>query len=544
MGRIKRIAEQRPFYASFTLHFVLIVLLGIICYSNTFDASFHIDDYYNIVTNYKITGFDHFAEHPFSMRSVGYLTFALNYRFHGLDITGYHITNLAVHVLNAFLVYSIVALTLSIGGGTGNMIHRRIAALLAGLLFVSHPVQTQAVTYIVQRFASLATLFYLVSLFAYIRSRISRRAALRLMFYALFLASGLLAVKSKENAVSLPIVIVVFEFMFFSGRIGKRARYLLPMLLSATLVPVFFLNISVGDEVGMSGIKYLLTQFRVVVTYIRLLILPVNQSFDYDYPLHDSLIDPPVLLSVLFLSGIFAFGMYLIHKSRSANHGLRFMSFGVFWFFITLLPESTVIPLGDVIVEHRVYLPSVGVFSGVAVALMTFIGGLKRRFRILAMFAVAVLIVVFAGATYSRNRVWKDEITLWTDVVRKSPEKARGYHNLGTAYRDDGQSDRAIEYYRAALKLDPRLYQTHCYLGITYRDMGMWDRAMGHYWAALAIKPDYGEAHLYLGEAYEYKGFLEEAASEYSAALELTPGARDAEEGLARVLEELKIQAP
>jgi tetratricopeptide (TPR) repeat protein len=213
----------------------------------------------------------------------------------------------------------------------------------------------------------------------------------------------------------------------------------------------------------------------------------------------------------------------------------------VFWFFITLMPESSIVPLRDMIFEHRVYLPSVGAFSGVAAGLVMFIGRLEKRSQTVAVLAVAMVVVVFAGAAYSRNRVWKDEITLWRDVVQKSPEKARGYHNLGTAYRFDGQNDKAIDYYRAALEFDPGFAQTHCFLGIAYRDKGMWDKAMGHYWAAIAIKPDYAEPHLYLGEAYEHKGFLEEAAEEYRAALELRPGARDAEEGLARVLVKLKI---
>jgi hypothetical protein len=529
---------------------VLIALLGLICYSNTFDASFHIDDYYNIVTNSKIRGFDNFTADPFSMRSVGFLTFAVNYSLHGLDVTGYHIANLAVHVLNAYLVYSIVVLTLSLSGGAGYVTNPRYAALLAGLLFVTHPVQTQAVTYIVQRFASLATLFFLVSLSSYIKSRISKGAAVRLSFYVLFLFSALLAVKSKETAVTLPLVILIYEFMFFRERIGKRALYLLPMLLSAALVPVFFLGTIVRDEVAVSGIGYFITQLRVVVTYIRLLVLPINQNFDYDYPIFNSFFEPPVVLSFLFLSGMVAFGGYLLYRSRTANHGLRLASFGVFWFFITLMPESSIVPLRDMIFEHRVYLPSVGAFSGVAAGIVMFIGRLEKRSQTVAVLAVAMVVVVFAGAAYSRNRVWKDEITLWRDVVQKSPEKARGYHNLGTAYRFDGQNDKAIDYYRAALDIDyyraalefdPGFAQTHCFLGIAYRDKGMWDKAMGHYWAAIAIKPDYAEPHLYLGEAYEHKGFLEEAAEEYRAALELRPGARDAEEGLARVLVKLKI---
>jgi tetratricopeptide (TPR) repeat protein len=538
---MKRITKPRPFYASFAVHLALITVIGLICYSNTFSASFHLDDYFNIVTNSNIRGFDYFAAHPFSNRSVGYLTFALNYRLHGMDVRGYHIANLSVHVLNAFLAYFIVVLTLTLRGGTANVASPRFTALLAGLLFVSHPIQTQAVTYVVQRFASLATLFFLVSLFAYIKSRISERIVPRLSFYALFLVSALLAVKTKENAVSLPIIIMVYEFMFFRERIEKRALYLLPMLLSAVLVPVFFLDIRIEEEVALSGSGYLFTQFRVVVTYIRLLVLPINQNFDYDFPLHHSGFDLPVVLSFVFLLGIFALGIYLLYRSRTTDYGFRLASFGVFWFFITLAPESSVVPLKDVIFEHRVYLPSVGAFSAVSAGLVMFIGRLGKRSLAVAVSIVAMVLLVFTGAAYSRNCVWKDEITLWRDVIVKSPEKARGYHNLGSAYRLGGQNDKAIEYYREALKLDPWFYQTHYQLGIAYRDKRMLDKAIWHYWNAIGIKPEYADAHLFLGEAYELKGFLEDAASEYRATLELIPGLREAKEGLARVNKELQI---
>ncbi|MBI4838692.1 MAG: hypothetical protein HY806_06030, partial [Nitrospirae bacterium] len=188
--------------------------------------------------------------------------------------------------------------------------------------------------------------------------------------------------KTKEIAFTLPIIIVLYEFMFFDGKIKKRILYLIPLLLTILIIPLAYMESgkSTGDLISdlsetarlqteMSRMDYLFTQCRVIVTYIRLLFLPVNQNLDYDYPVYHSFLNPNVFLSFLFLMVIFCIGVYLLYRSRITHYlsvcnaqavTLRITAFGILWFFVTLSVESSVIPIVDVIFEHRVYLPSIG----------------------------------------------------------------------------------------------------------------------------------------------------------------------------------------
>jgi hypothetical protein len=259
--------------------------------------------------------------------------------------------------------------------------------LFAALLFAVHPIQTQAVTYIVQRFASLAALFYLFALVTYIKFRLislqtpilegqHHRPGISVKRYALYavsLISVILAMKTKEFAFTLPVVMAICEFMFFKETLKRRMLYLAPIILTMVIIPPSLSDTSGSlSEIGgideaaaeISGARdkisrwdYLNTQFRVIVTYIRLLFLPISQNLDYDYPIYRSFFSPAVILSFMFLLLLFGIGIYLFYISRITHCALRITAFGIFWFFVTLSVESSVIPIDAL--EHRVYLPSV-----------------------------------------------------------------------------------------------------------------------------------------------------------------------------------------
>jgi hypothetical protein len=185
--------------------------------------------------------------------------------------------------------------------------------------------------------------------------------------------------KTKEIAFTLPLAIALYEFLFLRDSIKRRLLYLAPLLLTMLIIPLSILDADrpigefIGEageaarvESGVSRLDYLLTESRVVVTYIRLLLLPINQNIDYDFPFYNSFFDPKVFLSFLLLVSIVGLGAFLLRCSRSSEPALRAVSFGIFWFFITLSVESSLIPIQDVIFEHRLYLPSVGVFLALA----------------------------------------------------------------------------------------------------------------------------------------------------------------------------------
>jgi hypothetical protein len=491
-------------------HVLLILLLSLLAYANTFHVPFHFDDKPVIVENPIIKDLQYFTSpskakvftepfgYPtFRSRYIGYLTFALNYRIHGLDTTGYHIFNISVHIINALLVYLIVTLTFRTPFLKDSRLrnYSNEIAFFTGVLFVCHPVQTQAVTYIWQRVASLATFFFLLSMVTYIKWRLlciqqhitQSDSVLKKVFHPFYLiciVSAICAMKTKEIAFMLPLSVTLYEFIFFQGKTRKRVLYLIPLLLTILIIPLRLINIDkpLGDLIRetkgfttLSREAYFLTSFRVVVTYIRLLFLPIHQNLDYDYPTYYSFFNIEVVISFLFLLLIFGTGIFLLYRYRHTASHVRLISFGIFWFFINLLLESSIIPFNNVIYEHRMYLPSIGGFLALSASLFILVEKLKDRWKGIGSAVVgmlAVIVVVLTGTTYARNSVWEDELTLWQDVVTKSPDKARVHNALGTSYMREGLTDKAIEHFRYAIQLSPLYAKAHYNLGIAYGEKG------------------------------------------------------------------------
>jgi tetratricopeptide (TPR) repeat protein len=307
----------------------------------------------------------------------------------------------------------------------------------------------------------------------------------------------------------------------------------------------------------MSRLEYLFTEFGVIATYVRLLFLPVGQNLDYDYPLYGSFFEPSVLLSFVFLIFIFGLGVYMLRRSSGEAAG-RLAAFGIFWFFLTLSVESSIIPIVDVINEHRVYLPSVGAISAAVSGAFLMVYKLKGSgARRAALVATVAAVIALSGATYARNEVWRSEIGLWQDVVMKSPLKARGHNNLGNSYLIAGDMDRAIKEYETVLLLDPQHREAHYNLGNAfyrmvrmdkaienykialtrlpksaiihfslaeaYKSSGRMDKAIDHYREAIILKPDYPEAHFGLGTVFYWKDSPHQARREFEAVLEIEP---------------------
>lgn len=541
------------FHRSF-IHTLIITIFVFLIYSNTFTAPFELDDTGSIVDNAVIRNLRNFTDSShfknveihetlrplLQTRYIGYLSFALNYAVHGLDVKGYHLVNILIHAANSLLLYLILRLTFQTprilnAARNFSIESRSFIALFTALLFAVHPLQTQAVTYIVQRFASLAALFYLLSLVTYIRFRLattgSRNARIHYAFYLVSIASAMIAMKTKEFALLLPIVIALYEFVFFEGGIKNRIMRLIPYALTMSIIPLSLVNTAAAKVSGAYGSisrgDYLLTQFRVIVTYLRLMILPVNQNLEYDYPVYRSLFIPEVLLSSLLLLSLFALGVWLYRKSR--DHGREqcgwflLVSCGIFWFFITAAPESSIMPIKDVIFEHRMYLPSIGLFLALTVTV-----DLLTSRRHAQKIAVAVMVIacsVLSATTYARNAVWGDSVRLLEDVVKKSPNSTRSYYNLGIAYSDQGRIDDAIRAYQTVIRLDPA-FSTDVYnnLGVAFMAQGRVDEAIGAYLTALSINPLDADVHYNIANAYESQGRIDEAIVEYKASVQRRPG--------------------
>lgn len=511
-----------------------IIATAILIYYQTISFPFQFDDISVITQNREIHNLTHFFDLS-GKRYIGDLSFAINYYFGHLDVTGYHIVNIAIHAINGILVWSLVNLTFRTPVMEKSAINpqvRRLIAITAALVFISHPLQTQAVTYIIQRYASLATLFYLSSIVLFIKWRLSAVSAYRVHFFLLSLIAAVFAVKTKEISLTLPFIILLYAFFFFRDRL-RNVLFLLPYFLMLLIIPLTLINTDkpLGDIIGeleaateetehISRGTYLFTQFRVIVTYMRLLLFPVNQNVDYDYPLYTSLFSPVVFLSLLLLLFMAGAGIYLYKMSRRSVNGYALLvSFGIFWFFITLSVESSIIPIRDVIFEHRLYLPGIGFIMAFISAILWGIEYWKRQ----VCFIILIMVIPLGVAAHQRNTVWQDNVTLWRDVVSKSPLKARGHHNLGYAYAGQGRIYEAIEEYKTALGLKKIFAETHNELGLLYSNLGRLDEAIEEFQAAVKLKPDYANAHNNLGLAYRARGELDKAIGEYGTALKLNP---------------------
>jgi len=550
------------FFRKPLIHVLMIILLGLAVYSNTFNSPLLFDDESAILRKDDIKDIGYITRMPISLvvaesRLIGYITFAVNYAAHGLDVTGYHIVNIAIHLLCALLVYWLVLLTFLTpyfpdDRSVKTCSSRYFTALFAALLFISHPIQTQAVTYIVQRYASLTTLFYLLSLTMYIKSRLSESVMAKYGFYAGALASALLAMKTKEIAFTLPLAIIFYEYIFFSGNAKKRLFYLSLFVIAMFFIPLALIIANGHSLTSLSSIveltkmagdpdvsrwDYLYTQFRVIVTYIRLLFLPVSQNLDYDYPIYRTFFTAPVFLSFSFLLSVIGWGVYLLFRASRSDkkgrevHWLRLIAFGIFWFFLTLSVESSIIPIADVIFEHRLYLPSVGFFIAVMACVMWMRNRMGNKpFVAKAVLAVMVLVVAGLSVTaYARNAVWQDEVTLWADAVSKSPNKDRVKYNFhessGRAYLARNNYPEAFSEFKAALLIRSDFADPHKNMGNLYFKLGRYDEALTAYQTALGFPSDYSMAdvHFNIGEIYYSKGNMDQAIKEFEMLISVAP---------------------
>ncbi|MGE5892926.1 MAG: hypothetical protein ACM34I_02610 [bacterium] len=363
------------FLKSSYLHFFILAFLAFLAYSNTFRVPFHFDDIQNIVENQRIRKISNIPSFfidlkgpPIAARPLTSATFALNYSLAGLEPFGYHLVNLFLHILNGILLYLVVVRTAEQMDYPPDSSVRFIA-LFSSLLFVLHPIQTETLTYIVSRSMLLAATFSFAGILLFLRAVTVQKK--RGIFIALLSFTSFLGMASRQDFAIFPIVLILYDLFFVSKfekkRFMQHHQVYIPVFLSygylAFLLTAFDYEKHAGFGVEViSPLQYLMTQFRVLWTYLRLLVLPINQTIDYDYPVVRTLFALPAVLSFLGYAGLWLAGVFLRKKTPV-------VSFSILWFMITLVPSSSVIPIVDVIFEHRLYLPSAGFFVLVALGL-------------------------------------------------------------------------------------------------------------------------------------------------------------------------------
>jgi Flp pilus assembly protein TadD len=510
---------------------LLIAGLAVLVYSNSLDAPFVFDDLQNIVGNpairvspLSLSGLARAAFESPLPRPVAYASFALNHAAGGYRVGGYHAVNVALHVGCALLAWALAARLLS-------RQPRRprygiaAAALFAGSLFAVHPVQTQAVTYVVQRMTSLAVFFYLLAFLLYLVGRRAERRRRATCWSGAF-AFWILALGSKEIAITLPAAIFLYEWYFERDLGAAWLRRSAPLAAGGALALVgaaaLVLHLapaalerslaSYGDH-HFTPRERLLTQARVVVFYLGLLWLPLPSRLNllHDFSPSRSLFEPiSTALSLAFLLALAGAAVWLARRER-------LLSFCIAWFFLQLLVESTLLPL-EMAYEHRLYLPILGFVLLLADLLFRALPG-----RLAAALA-ATVVVAFGGWTWVRNETWRDPLTLWADVVAKSPRSARPRINLGTLLVLEGRYPEAVRQLTEAVRLAPEDSDAHNNLGQALARSGRLGAAMVHFREAVRLDPSSASARFNLALGLERQGRPADARPHFAEALRIDPG--------------------
>ncbi len=549
----------------FILKIFLLISVGLACYANSFHASFQYDDYAVIVNNYAIFNLGNLKAiwNFYHTRFIGMLSFALNYHFHGTDVFGYHVVNFAIHLINAFLVWFLVALTLA----TRDTLHAtrnnlspvtchvsRVTAFFAALLFLIHPLQTEAVTYIYQRITALATLFYLASLCFYIKARVAwelNGGKGKTFVPALAsLVTALLAMFTKELSITLPLMVLFYELFWFRSPRQVTSDKRQPVTCYVSLVTVclfIFLIIPAMYGLDIKGFlttpqiseshagdtatlgSYLLTQLRIIVLSWRLFLFPMGQNVHWDIALSKSLWEWPTFLSLLTVLGVGIFAWKVRTK-------VPMVSFGIFWFFIAY--SSNLVPRTHIFFEHWLYLPLVGLCLAASEA-ATFvtrntpdirknigrdsdrIENECRKRQVTRVACRVSLVTILIVLTFHRNQIWQTPTAFWQDIVKKSPQQAIGYQGLGRIYYDQGMHDTAFAYFNQALSRDPNYVEAYLSRGQIFKLKKDFDHALADYDKALQLSKPFAQSYAFnnRGDVYYAMGRYDLALTDYDKAL-------------------------
>jgi len=542
--KIKKNAGSSPQHLTFnsqilnSLILIVLIFIGILLYSIPLHSKeFYFDDHFSVENNQAIRTFDiPQIFNTFNTRTLVGLSFALNYKYCALDPSGYRLINILIHSLNALLIFLLIKNIFQLYALRKNIFYCPVEypAFFGAMLFLCHPIQTEPVNFITQRFVLMGTFFYLLTLYLYTQYRsFSKKRYLHSS-----LASALAAMFCKEFVVTLPFIIALYEFYFLETRfesIGKILKNLIPYFIIVLIVPFLLLrtpqkaiivaNIAESNSMHHIDItraknalgrkEYFLTELNVVRTYVRLLLVPINQNLDYDYPISYHL-DSRTLGSGFFLLCILSIALITFKT-------YRIISFGIFWFFIALSIESSFIPIGDVITEYRLYLPSIG-FVFLMTSLIYF---RKVDVKVLNIIA-GIILIALSVMTYERNKIWQNEFTLWNDTVQKSPHKARPYDNRGFLYYNQGNIRQALNDFNKALALSPNYADAYNNRGNAYLKEGDLTKAMSDYNKTIQLNPDYALAYYNRGVVYYNQNNDTDALIDFNKSIELDPTYADA----------------
>jgi len=513
----------------FYLVFLIFCVALLFTYGHTLYAPFYLDDFPNIVFNksIRLTSLSIYDiikifqdNHE---RQIAFGSFALNYYIAGYNVTSYHILNIVIHFANGLLVFKLFQLTCRFITPVLDERTTNLISFSSALLWLIHPIQIQAVTYIVQRMTSMAVLFYLLSIIAYIRARTSTQRWKSSILYSSCLITGCLALVTKEICLTLPFTLLLYDICFISPRVKIPIKpfiiiistliiaFICYSLVKSGFSPIQMIQSPYADR-PFTLIERLLTQQRVLIFYLSLLIFPhpSRLNLEHDFQLSTSFLTPLTTLPAFLILATISF----IAVLNIRKHPL--FAFSTLWFMLHQILESSFIGL-EIIFEHRLYLPSIFPIFMVVYFLFKILN--KQKSIIL----ICSIICLFSFWTLERNKIWADELLFWEDTVNKSPEKARPHNTLGTFYKNNHDLRKAAYHYTKAISLDSAYYQAINNLGSIKSKEGKSNEAMSLYNRALIIKENDPYIRTNIAEEFVKQNKKKDAIDLYGKILNVNP---------------------
>ncbi|MFH1791185.1 MAG: tetratricopeptide repeat protein [Candidatus Omnitrophota bacterium] len=493
-----------------------LTILGVIAYGNSLNGGFLWDDDFLVKDNAYIKSFGHVREifssnigsgagrafKPY--RPLQIMSYTADYFLWGLDVKGYHVTNMLLHISAAIALLWLLNL----------LFQDMPLSLIACALFVTHPVHTEAVTYISGRADPLAALFLMLGLVCYIKY-VDKPAASPLFFMALCYAMALL---SRESAMIFPALAGLCHLA------SKRKMRAEPFIIMALLSAVFLFirhealrNIVFGEPAGGTFAERIPGFFAALAGYFRILIVPYGLHLGYGDKVF-------AVVSFRVLAGLSVFiilcGAWM--KAWRSRGRERVVLFSLSWFFITLLPQSNLYPVSAYMAEHWLYLPSMGFFLVMAWGLVNLYRKNTVVCRASAAVIVSALVIYYASVTRKQNAYWNDPMAFYIATIRYEKDNPKLYNNLGKLYEERGDAAEAVRMYSRALAIKPDCI-AYYNLGNAYMKGGFYRDAVSAYKASVGLRPGFSEAFFNMGAAYECLGEKDEAVWAYRKALEFNP---------------------
>jgi protein O-mannosyl-transferase len=528
---------------------VAIIIFGVLAYSNSFQGAFVFDDV-EIASNTALQKLwpiwpSMFAPQNMSRPLIG-LSLAVNYAISGLNVWSYHLVNLLIHLTAALALFGIVRRTL-----LSQPLRERFGphafglALVIALIWTVHPLQTQAVTYIIQRGESLMGMCYLLTLYCGIRSF---DAPNKTRWYVAAILLCLAGMLSKPVMVTAPLMVLIYDYLFTAGpfKATLRKRWPLYVGLAATWAALAAIlaaaptSPSAGFEArGVRPLEYFVSQFGVLVHYLRLSVWPQPLVLDYGWPRAKTageIIPYAIIIGSLAAATVWA----LVRRKPLGFLGA--------WFFLILGLTSSVLPISDLAFEHRMYLPLAAVVALVVIGGYVFGARWLSRLaspkeaqmqlgRTLALVLATAVLVGLTFLTLGRNVDYQSPIAMWRDVVNKRPENPRGYSNLAKLLAERGQMDEALANFAKVCELRPTNSYAHNNLGAALTQVGNLKDGESQLLEALRFDSAFADAHRNLGNNLAAQGRFDEAYVHLDRAIQLDPQSAEAYFALGLALE-------